>query len=142
MKYLIKKMTKMHCGRGPKRCKICEEYAKEMKFALLDIAPEVHPEAARPMIEIEVEGEKVFQVYDVVAYFNSLEEAESYANQKMISYEILFQEYPWTKNRIKMVFIYNIFISIKRKREKMTLSLINLINIEWLELNTAAKKVW
>ncbi|NHJ05607.1 MAG: hypothetical protein EAX90_12345 [Candidatus Heimdallarchaeota archaeon] len=82
VKYLIKKMTKIHCARGPKRCKICEEYAKEMKYALLDIAPESHPEAARPMIEIEVEGEKVFQVYDVLAYFDLLDEVENYAKEQ------------------------------------------------------------
>lgn len=79
MCYIIKKMAKIHCARGPKGCKICREYAKEKKFTLLDIAPTNHLEAAKPMIELEIEGEKFFQVYDVMAYFDSLEEAENYA---------------------------------------------------------------
>ena len=89
MRYVIKKMAKIHCARGPKRCKTCRDYAKEKKFALLDIAPEDHPEAARPMIEIEIDGEKVFQVYDVIAYFDSKKEAENYAKKKLWDYVIL-----------------------------------------------------
>ena len=48
--YVLKKMAKIHCARGPKRCDKCADFAKDIKWALLDIAPEKNPMAARPMM--------------------------------------------------------------------------------------------
>ncbi|NHJ49624.1 MAG: hypothetical protein FK733_17675 [Asgard group archaeon] len=89
VKYIIKKMARLHCARGPKRCKTCKEYAKDKKWALLDIAPDKHPMAARPMIEIEMDGEKVFMTYDVLNYFDDKKEATEYANKNNMHYEII-----------------------------------------------------
>ena len=82
--YVLKKMAKIHCARGPKRCEICKEYAKELKYALLDISPSEHPEAARPVIGLEINGENVWLPFDVVAYFSSIEEANEYVEKKGI----------------------------------------------------------
>jgi hypothetical protein len=87
--FVLKKMTRIHCARGPNRCKTCKEYAKDKKWALLDIAPTENPMAARPMIEIEIDGEMVFQTYDVLKYFDKKKEAIEYAKEKNLDYEIM-----------------------------------------------------
>ena len=84
--YVIKKMSPIHCARGPNRCKTCKEYAKEEKYALLDIAPNDPELMARPMIQIEIDGKKEFRVFDVVKYFDTLEAAKDYAKEKKLSF--------------------------------------------------------
>jgi hypothetical protein len=79
----------LHCARGPKRCETCKEYAKEKKWALLDIAPNEHPMAARPMVEIEVNGEKVFMTYDVIRYFDNKEEAIRFIENNRLQIELI-----------------------------------------------------
>ena len=88
-KYIIKKMARLHCARGPKRCEICKEYSKDKKWALLDIAPSENPMAARPMIEIEIDGEMVFLTYDVLKYFDKKKEAIEYAKDKNFDFELM-----------------------------------------------------
>ena len=85
-------MTRIHCAKGPRVCKICKEYAKDLKWALLDIAPEVNPMAARPMIELEVDGERVFLPFDVIAYYDEFKDAMEYINDKGIKVEIIDSE--------------------------------------------------
>ncbi|NHK32945.1 MAG: hypothetical protein FK730_16480 [Asgard group archaeon] len=87
--YVLKKMARIHCARGPKRCITCKEYSKDKKWALLDIAPSENPMAARPMIEIEMDGEMVFQTYDVLKYFDKKLEAIEYAKEKNLDFEIM-----------------------------------------------------
>ncbi|MCK5046402.1 MAG: hypothetical protein KAS22_07470 [Candidatus Heimdallarchaeota archaeon] len=82
-------MAKMHCAKGPNRCKTCKEYAKERKVALLDTSPDDPGLIARPMIEIEFEGEKIFVPFDVLAYFDTFEEAKEYAAKNNIVVSIL-----------------------------------------------------
>lgn len=88
-KLYTKKMARIHCALGPKRCKTYNEYDKEMKWALLDIAPSEHPMVARPMIEIEMNGEKVFQTFDVMKYFDKKKEAIDYSKENNIEMKIL-----------------------------------------------------
>ena len=91
-KYVLKRMAKMHCAKGPYRCKTCKEYAKEKKVALLDTDPDDPGLIARPMIEIEFEGEKIFVPYDVLAYFDTFEEAKAYALKKNYTVSVLPEE--------------------------------------------------
>jgi len=86
--FVLKKMARIHCARGPKRCKICKEYAEDKSWALLNINPEENPMAARPMIEIEVEGEMVFMPFDVVAYYDDIKSAMEYVNEKGIKVKL------------------------------------------------------
>ncbi len=88
-KYILKKMARLHCARGSKRCKICKEYSKEKKWALLDIAPSKNPTAARPMIEIEIDGKMVFLTYDVLKYFDKKIEAIEYVKEKNLVIELI-----------------------------------------------------
>ncbi|MHA1213245.1 MAG: hypothetical protein ACTSSH_12400 [Candidatus Heimdallarchaeota archaeon] len=90
--YVLKKMARIHCAKGPKRCRTCKKYAKEKKLTLLDIAPDEHPMAARPMIELDVEGEKTFLPFDVVAYFDTVEEAQKYAEKNDLTFDIISNE--------------------------------------------------
>ncbi len=91
-KYVLKRMAKMHCARGPNRCKTCKEYAKEKKIALLDTDPDDPELIARPMIELEFEGEMIFVPYDVLAYFDTFEEAKAYALKKNYTVSIMTEE--------------------------------------------------
>lgn len=84
-KYVLKRMARMHCARGPNRCKTCKEYAKEKKVALLDTDPDDPGLIARPMIELEFEGEMIFVPYDVLAYFDTFEEAKAYAQKNNLT---------------------------------------------------------
>ena len=87
--YALKNMARIHCARGPKRCKICKEYAEDKRWALLIINPDNNPMAARPMIEIEVDGEMVFLPYDVAGYYDDIKNAMEYENKKGIKVTIL-----------------------------------------------------
>jgi len=91
-KYVLKRMAKMHCARGPNRCKTCKEYAKEKKVALLDTNPDDPELIARPMIELEFEGEMIFVPFDVLAYFDTFEEAKAYAQKKNYTVSVLTEE--------------------------------------------------
>lgn len=91
-KYVLKQMARIHCARGPNRCKTCKEYAKEKKVALLDTDPDDPGLIARPMIEIEYEGEKIHVPFDVLAYFDTFEEAKGYAEKNNLTVSILNEE--------------------------------------------------
>ena len=41
------------------------------------------------MIELEIEGEKVFLPYDVIAYFESIAEAKEYADKNSFAIEVI-----------------------------------------------------
>jgi len=91
--YVVKKMAKIHCAKGPKNCKKCREYAKEKRYALLDTNPQENEMAARPLIELEVEGgEKVWVTFDVIAYFESMDEVKEYTTKKDIEVEQIIEE--------------------------------------------------
>lgn len=88
-KYVLKKMARVHCAKGPENCRNCRKYAKGRRYGLLDITPEEHPIIARPMIEIILDGEKTYVPYELVAYFYKLEDAEEYAKKNDITYVLL-----------------------------------------------------
>lgn len=85
-------MAKIHCAKGPKGCKKCREYTKEQKYALLDTNPQEHELATRPMIVLEIQGEKTWVTFDVIAYFDNLEEVKEYTTKKGIKVEQIIEE--------------------------------------------------
>lgn len=89
IKYVIKKMARVHCAKGPENCRNCKKYAKGTRYGLLDITPEEHPVITRPMIEIKLDGEKIVVPYELIAYFYKLEDAEDYAKRNEITFELL-----------------------------------------------------
>ena len=90
--FVMKKMARIHCARGPKRCDICKEYVTDLKWALLNVDPTEHLDAARPMIELEFEGEMVFVPFDVIAYYDDIKDAMEYVNERGIKVEILNED--------------------------------------------------
>lgn len=81
-KYVVKKMAKIHCAKGSKGCRKCRDYAKEQKYALLDTNPQEHELVARPMIALEIQGKKIWVTFDVIAYFNTMDEVKEYTTKK------------------------------------------------------------
>ncbi|PKL45688.1 MAG: hypothetical protein CVV41_01420 [Candidatus Riflebacteria bacterium HGW-Riflebacteria-1] len=77
MKYIIKKLSVPHCKRGPERCEMCLKTA-EPHWCLLDIDPPEKETMQRPVIEVEIDGERLFLVYDVIKRFASEEEARQF----------------------------------------------------------------
>jgi len=89
IQHVLKKMARIHCARGPNRCKICKEYAEDKRWALLLVNPDENPMATRPMIELEVDGEMVFLPFDVLSYWDDIEAAMKHVNEKGIKVTIL-----------------------------------------------------
>jgi hypothetical protein len=87
--HVLKKMARIHCARGPKRCEICREYASDLKWALLEINPDDNPMAARPVIEIDIDGEMVFMPFDVVAYFDDIKPAMEHVEKHKLKVDII-----------------------------------------------------
>lgn len=83
----IQKRKRIHCARGPRGCKICAEYAKEDVYCLLELFPEPGM-MARPMAEVEIEGEKMMCEFDIVKYFDTEKEARDYGEKNNIPVDI------------------------------------------------------
>ncbi|MBK5112728.1 MAG: hypothetical protein KGD59_06080 [Candidatus Heimdallarchaeota archaeon] len=70
------------------------KHARNMqrKVALLDTDPDDSGLIARPMIEIEYEREKIHVPFDVLAYFDTFEEAEEYVDKNNLTVSIIPEE--------------------------------------------------
>jgi len=77
VKYVISKLSVPHCKRGPERCEICRKDS-EPRWRLLDVDPPDKDIVQRPVIELSIDGERHFLVYDVIKSFASEEEARQY----------------------------------------------------------------
>jgi hypothetical protein len=75
-RYVIRPMTLLHCARGSRRCARCRELVEQgPRWQLLDTLPDEHPEAARPVIQVD----GAWRTYDVERVFADRVEAEAYA---------------------------------------------------------------
>jgi len=85
---IIKRMPKIHCARGPQRCRKCKEYQDDISFCLIRVYLEIQNEA-RPITEIYVGCRRIKGEYDIMKTFDSDEEAKEYAikNNLEISFE-------------------------------------------------------
>jgi hypothetical protein len=73
---IIQKIALAHCARGIRTCPKCREVYTR-KYCLLDIC--VEGNAARPVIEVEINGEKVWREFDIIKIFETCDEAIAYA---------------------------------------------------------------
>jgi hypothetical protein len=84
MKYsVIQKITLAHCARGIRTCPKCREVYTR-KYCLLDICPAGN--AARPVIEVEIDGEKVWREFDIIKIFETCDKAIAYARAHKIPF--------------------------------------------------------
>jgi len=77
LKFVIKKLAVPHCKRGPEHCELCRKNS-EPRWCLLDVDPPDKEMLQRPVIELVVDGERHFLVYDVIKSFASEEEARQF----------------------------------------------------------------
>ena len=81
----IVKMTPFHCQRGSRGCEKCKKLAEEgEKYCLIEIVGR-DGMIARPMIEVEMNGDKVFCEFDLIIIFKDKREAVDYAKKNGIS---------------------------------------------------------
>ena len=85
---IIRVMSTPHCARGPKGCEGCREAAKIKKICLLRVFFD-HGYMARPMIELERDGERSLLEYDVLRIFENKDEALKYARKNNLTDVIL-----------------------------------------------------
>ena len=82
--HIVRRIRFTHCKQGPDICEDCRRTNNE-RICLLDIDPKDADLMQRRLIEVEIEGEKVWREYDVVRSFNTDDEARQYAEQESIS---------------------------------------------------------
>lgn len=82
--YVIRKMSILHCARGPLRCEKCRDMEKEKKICLLKISFDAG-KVVRPMIEIYKNGKKGLCEYEIVKTFGDEKEAKEYAKRNSLN---------------------------------------------------------
>ncbi len=78
-RHLIRRMSLPHCKRGPMRCPKCKAGEGRDAFVLIDIQPPNAGLVQRPVIELTLQGKKLFCEYDVVKVFDEEKEARAFA---------------------------------------------------------------
>jgi hypothetical protein len=80
---VIQKIALAHCARGIRNCPKCREVYTR-KYCLLDIC--VQGDMARPVIEVEINGEKVWRAFDITKIFETYDQAIAYARANKIPF--------------------------------------------------------
>ncbi|MHC9542502.1 MAG: hypothetical protein AB9903_23590 [Vulcanimicrobiota bacterium] len=93
--YIIRMISLQHCKKGPDRCDRCRAMCAR-KYCLLDIAP--RGVMQRPVIEVEIKGQKEWREYEIERIFESRAEAERYAKENRIT-NVKWEdgEMPWRR---------------------------------------------
>ncbi|MHA2235353.1 MAG: hypothetical protein ACXABH_08495 [Candidatus Thorarchaeota archaeon] len=79
---IIRVIEGVHCAKGPKGCKKCEEAGVQDKLCLIRIFKEASEEP-RPIIELEREDQQFF-TYDVLKCFDNVQQAHDYAQKNEV----------------------------------------------------------
>lgn len=93
--YIIRMISLQHCKKGPDRCDKCKAM-NARKYCLLNISPKGVMQ--RPVIEVEIKGQKEWREYDIEKIFESRAEAECYAKENRIT-NVKWEddEMPWRR---------------------------------------------
>ncbi len=79
----IVEMVLFHCARGS-GCKKCDALAAQgPKYTLIELIGRGGM-IARPMMEIEFEGDKTWMEFDILETFENKDDAEAYSNENGI----------------------------------------------------------
>ncbi len=83
---IIKKISYIHCARGPMDCPKCRELSeKGVSYALVRIY--IEPSViARPLTPHKIAGKELMFEYDVEKRFNGEQEAREYAEYHCIDF--------------------------------------------------------
>ncbi len=81
---IIRRLSPPHCARGPKYCSKCREAAKSERICLLRIFHDAG-EIARPVIELDRNGQRSFHEYDVLRDFENKATALEFAKSNNIT---------------------------------------------------------
>ncbi len=76
--HIIRLIAVSHCKRGPDHCAKCRAMGGP-RICLLDIAPPDQGMVQRRVIELEIDGERVWREFDVIRIFAGEAEARAYA---------------------------------------------------------------
>jgi hypothetical protein len=80
---IIQKIALPHCARGIRTCPKCREVYTR-KYCLLDIC--VEGNAARPIIGVEINGEKAWRAFDIIKIFETYDKAIAYAQAHKVPF--------------------------------------------------------
>ena len=83
---IVKKVSYIHCARGPMGCPKCKEFEeKGESYALVKIYIEPGI-VARPLTMYKIAGKDLMFEYDVEKRFNGEQEAREYAKDNCIDF--------------------------------------------------------
>lgn len=83
----IVKLTPFHCARGIRGCEKCKALAEEgEKYCLIDIFPG-GGEIARPIMQVEFKGGKIWAEFDLLMIFEHEQEAQEYSKKNNVPLE-------------------------------------------------------
>ena len=85
MQQIIRATRSQHCSRGPVLCAKCRAM-DEVKWMLLDIDPPHQDRVARPVVQVTLDANSEWRVYDVIRVFASETEARTCANEYQIPF--------------------------------------------------------
>ncbi|MHC9542218.1 MAG: hypothetical protein AB9903_22130 [Vulcanimicrobiota bacterium] len=93
--FIIRMISLQHCKKGPGRCDKCKAMSAR-KYCLLNISPKGVMQ--RPVIEVEIKGQKEWREYDIEKIFEGRAEAERYAKENRIT-NVKWEddEMPWRR---------------------------------------------
>ncbi len=84
---VIRRISLVHCARGPKGCAKCREMAQNTKFRLLEL-DYGRADYARPIIQIQgADGDSTWAGYHILQSFETVDEAREYARKHNIRFE-------------------------------------------------------
>jgi hypothetical protein len=74
-------MRLAHCKRGPERCGLCRDLDQE-RICLLEVAGDDRGLAQRRVVELDLDGERVWREVDVVRVFVDSAPARAFATRE------------------------------------------------------------
>lgn len=80
---IIRVIEGVHCAKGPKGCKKCQEAGIQNRLCLIRIYKKASEEP-RPIIELPEREDQQYFTYDVLKCFDTVQQAHEYAHENEI----------------------------------------------------------
>lgn len=85
--HIIRAISMSHCKRGPESCPKCRAVSGP-RICLLDIAPPDQGMVQRRVIEVQINGERVWREFDVIRVFAGEAEARAWAAEHKVDIDL------------------------------------------------------